>query len=436
MNSLEKNPNLESLKVCTQNLMAFEMAVQSNNGISSVSYNVDTNMYEYSQNIGSNTIVSLYSTNDILKYHFGDNLNSAIDSGDIYILSQSSGYDIIVYQGQLLGYGATQGIAESTFKEECSSLLKDLAKEYVGQYIEENKGMGVNLAYTFSETGINIYSTIDNTNNESTYDISEFPELFIGFSEFSPSMVLGIASEKVLTNYASLFLSMTGESYLLHIQSNLDGGVGTIDPDWFLKLISGYDEYYEKHGTGGLQYNGEEVAIKFDESAWHDIVKEQVESEIDKAIEESNKSTGYNKIDRLNYLHTIAFINYLKMKFGKDEYVDDVSSAAGIYSENEVIDFFESTTAIETSKIIKKLVAGTKNTATQASKTVYDPIILDLDGDGFNVETKENGTNFDLDKNGFAEKINWTKKDGFLCLDLNNNGSIDNGGEVFGDQTM
>ena len=72
---------------------------------------------------------------------------------------------------------------------------------------------------------------------------------------------------------------------------------------------------------------------------------------------------------------------------------------------------------------------------TTASKTKYDPLILDIDGDGYNVETKENGANFDLDKNGFAEKINWTKKDGFLCLDLNGNGTIDNGGELFGDKT-
>ena len=71
-----------------------------------------------------------------------------------------------------------------------------------------------------------------------------------------------------------------------------------------------------------------------------------------------------------------------------------------------------------------------------ARNTRYDPLILDLDGDGFNVETKENGTNFDLDKNGLAEKINWTRKDGILCLDLNGNGKVDNGGEVFGDWTI
>ncbi|MBQ7980619.1 MAG: hypothetical protein IJ305_03320, partial [Oscillospiraceae bacterium] len=147
------------------------------------------------------------------------------------------------------------------------------------------------------------------------------------------------------------------------------------------------------------------------------------------------KETDANVFQKL-FIDYDYFENNLEKYIGENPYGEDVSSAAGVYTNNEVIDFFETTTAIETSKIIKKLVAGTKNTATQASNTVYDPIILDLDGDGFNVETKENGTNFDLDKNGFAEKINWTTKDGFLCLDLNGNGSIDNGGEVFGDQTL
>jgi hypothetical protein len=64
-----------------------------------------------------------------------------------------------------------------------------------------------------------------------------------------------------------------------------------------------------------------------------------------------------------------------------------------------------------------------------------DPLILDLDNDGFGILKKTEGTNFDLDKNGFAEKINWTSTDGFLCLDLNENGKIDNGGELFGDNT-
>ncbi|MCR5109557.1 MAG: hypothetical protein K6B38_01415, partial [Ruminococcus sp.] len=69
-----------------------------------------------------------------------------------------------------------------------------------------------------------------------------------------------------------------------------------------------------------------------------------------------------------------------------------------------------------------------------ASRAHYvDPLILDLDKNGFDIETRKNGTHFDLNTDGFAEKINWTNTDGILAVDLNKNGTIDDGGEVFGD---
>lgn len=47
----------------------------------------------------------------------------------------------------------------------------------------------------------------------------------------------------------------------------------------------------------------------------------------------------------------------------------------------------------------------------------------------------EEGVNFDLDNNGFNEKTPWIKnRDGFLTIDLNSNGRVDNGGELFGDR--
>jgi Ca2+-binding RTX toxin-like protein len=64
-----------------------------------------------------------------------------------------------------------------------------------------------------------------------------------------------------------------------------------------------------------------------------------------------------------------------------------------------------------------------------------DPVVLDLDGNGIEITTLENGVNFDLDNNGFKEKIQWVNNiDGILARDLNGNGKIDNGSEVFGDQ--
>ena len=65
-----------------------------------------------------------------------------------------------------------------------------------------------------------------------------------------------------------------------------------------------------------------------------------------------------------------------------------------------------------------------------------DPLIFDLNGDGVKTVALADGVHFDFDKNGFAEKIGWVSpEDGLLVSDLDKNGRIDNGGELFGDLT-
>ena len=64
-----------------------------------------------------------------------------------------------------------------------------------------------------------------------------------------------------------------------------------------------------------------------------------------------------------------------------------------------------------------------------------DPLVIDLGATGIDLTSLDNGVHFDLDNNGFAEQTAWIgEKDGFLVLDRNSNGVIDNGGELFGDQ--
>ncbi|MCP4485862.1 MAG: calcium-binding protein, partial [Gammaproteobacteria bacterium] len=65
------------------------------------------------------------------------------------------------------------------------------------------------------------------------------------------------------------------------------------------------------------------------------------------------------------------------------------------------------------------------------------PIILDLDGDGIETVGLEEGVYFDHDANDFRERSGWvTGGDGLLVLDKNNNGYIDSGRELFGDNTL
>jgi hypothetical protein len=65
-----------------------------------------------------------------------------------------------------------------------------------------------------------------------------------------------------------------------------------------------------------------------------------------------------------------------------------------------------------------------------------DPLILDLDGNGVQTSTVDDGVVFDAMANGTQVQVAWTDgKDGFLVLDRNGDGIINDGSELFGDYT-
>ena len=79
---------------------------------------------------------------------------------------------------------------------------------------------------------------------------------------------------------------------------------------------------------------------------------------------------------------------------------------------------------------------GDYNSASSA-QSPRDPLAIDLGALGIELTSVKDGVHFDLDKNGFAEKTAWIGiEDGFLVLDRNGNGRIDDGGELFGDQVI
>ena len=69
--------------------------------------------------------------------------------------------------------------------------------------------------------------------------------------------------------------------------------------------------------------------------------------------------------------------------------------------------------------------------------TQYDPITLDLDGDGIETVGLSVGVMFDHSADGTKNATGWVSKDdGLLVLDRNGNGTIDSGKELFGDNTI
>lgn len=64
-----------------------------------------------------------------------------------------------------------------------------------------------------------------------------------------------------------------------------------------------------------------------------------------------------------------------------------------------------------------------------------DPLILDLDGNGIDITSLENGKQFDIDGDGSRDQTAWiTGADALLALDRNGDGAINDGRELFGDQ--
>ncbi|WP_370470190.1 hypothetical protein [Snodgrassella alvi] len=69
---------------------------------------------------------------------------------------------------------------------------------------------------------------------------------------------------------------------------------------------------------------------------------------------------------------------------------------------------------------------------------IYDPIILDLDGDGIETigSNELEGALFDHDNDGIRTATGWVKSDdGILVFDRNGDGIINNGSELFGDSS-
>lgn len=86
----------------------------------------------------------------------------------------------------------------------------------------------------------------------------------------------------------------------------------------------------------------------------------------------------------------------------------------------------------------KCTAAGSTSTCPQGQSDCYpSPVMISLTG-GYDLTSATNGVVFDIDDDGWGERVAWTAPGSDLSLlsyDRNGNGRIDSGAELFGDHT-
>lgn len=128
---------------------------------------------------------------------------------------------------------------------------------------------------------------------------------------------------------------------------------------------------------------------------------------------------------------------------GGDKAVSKCTSTGGGNSftvRGAVATFFSNGTPIihNQTRAPEDLICPPEKPPIDKSEEGASPLLIDLDRNGFHLTGLDDPVLFDIDGNGVPEMLGWTaadQLDGFLVLDVNRNGVIDGGNELFGNHS-
>ena len=147
------------------------------------------------------------------------------------------------------------------------------------------------------------------------------------------------------------------------------------------------------------------------------------------------------KID--NSIHTLIkenpeFDNILKESGVLDTITEDnISSVLDNITSNPLNNFYSNEYKLLSDKLKALSIATANNLADTKNISLYDPIALDLNANGkIDTLSLENGVFFDHNGDKVAFKSSWVNSsDGILARDIDGDGKITSGAELFGNFT-
>ncbi|MGM4927015.1 T1SS-143 repeat domain-containing protein [Tardiphaga sp. 619_E2_N8_5] len=131
---------------------------------------------------------------------------------------------------------------------------------------------------------------------------------------------------------------------------------------------------------------------------------------------------------------TDAQINSLTMNQAQSDYVVIYNSTQGraeIWFDADWGNATGRTLVAVLQGVTLAQVSGLTAASFSAYSSATDPIVLDLDHNGFSFVAVQNGVSFDINADGAKDQVAWTSTDGILAYDLNGDGKINSGSEIF-----
>ena len=289
----------------------------------------------------------------------------------------------------------------------------------------------------FSSTGLN-NATI-NINDAPAYTVTNGDETLLWYAPLSTSELLYWQPSAKTLLEGSAALEAFNKIKLDAALSNLAGldytpfgderVCNTATEYWAQRYIPGYEPGSIFEGMDGDFYgsNGNYVnAGGYQQAQKIGFINQLVES-LAKigAIDDALSSTEPYISDKYLQLLEPLLANDFHCLYDPREFIEDFLKR--IYEAQPIgIAILPMLDIISKIKDLFETAEGTRS-----------PLVVDLDGDGVETVTAEGGVYFDHDANGFKENSGWVgQDDGILVRDINGNGTIDNGTELFGNNSV
>ena len=422
----------------------YDLTSAGSNLSSKLKYDCESNSYTFTVD---GEQCKMHSTSDLLKYYFGNNLLNVLVDDEVKVIpANSAGYEYIVYRGVPIGIGVNDEIAKEKFEKEIVTLYSEYVNSYnikemnkfifdenitkddIVKFIENEASVPDSVIGIFLDKydpkigtafaaalSAGLYSYhMDKANEGYVMDETHYVDALVSLLNME-SFGIAYPTTIVLNNIANIVYDESDKNKLAR---SFSGGNVSMDADQL------YNYFYENMGPAYREWADKFTSYEIEWSADDYSISLGTTLSKDARINQSFVERRRNKKRWSEVIN-----NFLR---GLNIVYDNADSGAGLYEDNAPIE----DEVYPRLKNVKSEFDRAKTSQRSTGYNVIDPLIIDLGKDGFDIEKLENGTHFDLDSNGFAERMNWTRKDGFLALDLNGNGVIDNGGELFGDRTL